>query len=42
MVMFELVFNKIEYVKQKNGQSLTEGKFQIEKDYLINKIAESG
>ena len=26
---------------QENGWSLTEGKLQIDKDYLINKIAES-
>ena len=41
-MMFLLVFNKIEYVKQENGRSLTEGKFQIDKDFLINKIAEPG
>ena len=41
-MMFSPVFNKVEYVKQENGWSLTEGKFQIDKDFLINKIAESG
>ena len=42
MVMFYLVFKKIEYVKQDNGRSLTEGKFQIDNDFLVNKIVESG